>query len=135
MAGNNDRDVLVLEWVRKAEHDLTNAENTFLMDDDTCPFDTVCFHAQQCAEKYLKAFLTFRGIPSAKSHDLNLLLRKLDDRELKEEIGDISGLIPYATNVRYPGIGEDETREQAEEAIALAHIVRQSVRKRLKTVL
>ena len=27
-----------------------------------CPTDTVCFHAQQCAEKYLKALLVLREL-------------------------------------------------------------------------
>ncbi|MBW1960508.1 MAG: HEPN domain-containing protein [Deltaproteobacteria bacterium] len=35
---------------------------------------TVCFHAQQCAEKYLKAFLTFKNIDFPKTHDIGELL-------------------------------------------------------------
>ena len=44
----------VLQWVEKAEHDLLNVEHTLTLEEDG-PFDTVCFHAQQCAEKYIKA--------------------------------------------------------------------------------
>ena len=50
----------VSQWVEKAEHDLTTAEHTLTLLKD-CPFDTVCFHAQQCAEKYLKGFLVSRS--------------------------------------------------------------------------
>ena len=46
---------LVRQWLQKASHDLINAEHTLKLPDDECPLDTVCFHAQQCAEKYLKA--------------------------------------------------------------------------------
>ncbi len=63
----------VHEWVQKAENDLLNADHTLLLGDN-CPYDTVCFHAQQCAEKYLKALLAFRGIPFPKIHDLVELL-------------------------------------------------------------
>jgi HEPN domain-containing protein len=42
-----------------------------------CPFDTVCFHAQQCAEKYLKALLLQAGSEPPKTHDLRLLLQRL----------------------------------------------------------
>lgn len=43
-------------WVAKAEHDLRNAEYVLTLT-EACPTDTVCFHSQQCAEKYLKALL------------------------------------------------------------------------------
>lgn len=49
------------EWVDKAENDLKNAAHTLTMG-EKCPTDTVCFHAQQCVEKYLKAFLVCSGI-------------------------------------------------------------------------
>lgn len=44
------------QWLIKAEHDLRNAEHTLTLTED-CPFDTVAFHAQQCAEKALKGLL------------------------------------------------------------------------------
>ncbi len=56
MAGNDRIAQVVCEWVEKAENDLKNAAHTIKMGED-CPTDTVCFHAQQCVEKYLKAFL------------------------------------------------------------------------------
>lgn len=43
-------------WIKKAEGDLKTAEHALTLK-ERCPFDTVCFHAQQCAEKYLKALL------------------------------------------------------------------------------
>ena len=46
-------------WVEKAEHDLRNAEYVLTLAERR-PFDTVCFHCQQCAEKYLKALLIVR---------------------------------------------------------------------------
>lgn len=57
------------QWVQKAENDLKNAEHTLTIG-DKCPFDTVCFHAQQCVEKYLKALLSLHGIDFPKTHDL-----------------------------------------------------------------
>jgi HEPN domain-containing protein len=38
------------------------------------PFDTVCFHAQQCVEKYLKSWLVFRCMNVPRSHDFVILL-------------------------------------------------------------
>jgi HEPN domain-containing protein len=41
----------VRQWVEKAENDLTAATHAIKLR-DKCPTDTVCFHAQQCIEKY-----------------------------------------------------------------------------------
>ena len=64
----------VRQWLEKAEHDLRNAEHTLTIRDEECPFDTVCFHAQQCVEKNLKGWLVFRGMNVPRSHDLVVLL-------------------------------------------------------------
>lgn len=56
-------------WFKKAESDLKTAEHILTLK-ESCPFDIVCFHAQQCAEKYLKALLVFRSIDFPKTHDL-----------------------------------------------------------------
>jgi hypothetical protein len=44
---------VVRQWVEKAEEDFRNAEYTLTLK-ERCPLNTVCFHAQQCVEKYLK---------------------------------------------------------------------------------
>jgi len=35
-------------------------------------FDAACFHAQQIAEKSLKAFLAYRGVPFPYTHNLTI---------------------------------------------------------------
>ena len=62
----------VRTWVEMAEADLRNAEHTLTLEEH-CPFNTVCFHAQQCAEKYLKAFLIARETASAGSSPEDVL--------------------------------------------------------------
>ncbi|WXG41970.1 MAG: HEPN domain-containing protein [Candidatus Freyarchaeum deiterrae] len=52
---------LVKFWIKKAENDLITAENLLNILPEP-PLDIICFHAQQCAEKYLKAFLIYHGI-------------------------------------------------------------------------
>jgi HEPN domain-containing protein len=44
---------ILRQWIRKAEHDL-EAASRIMAGEEGCPFDTVCFHCQQAAEKYLK---------------------------------------------------------------------------------
>lgn len=59
-----DRDKVLLvvrEWLMKAENDLTAATHLLKLEAE-CPRDIVCFHAQQCIEKYLKAALVLNLI-------------------------------------------------------------------------
>lgn len=51
---------VVREWLAKAENDLLAATHLLRLGRGA-PADVVCFHAQQCAEKYLKALLVFSG--------------------------------------------------------------------------
>jgi len=118
----------VRQWIEKAEHDIRNAEYTLTLKKN-CPFDTVCFHAQQCAEKYLKALLVSRSIPFPKTHDLRILMQ-LVPKEVKLglRMNEVLPLNRYTIEARYPGDWEPITRKEAKEALAIAHMVRQAVR-------
>ena len=76
-------DELVKEWLRKADNDLLNVENN--LNSERVPTDTVCFHCQQCAEKYLKAYLVYRKIEFPNIHNL---LRLIDERQLELPLND-----------------------------------------------
>ena len=47
------------QWLIKGRNDLLNADNNLRSEE--VPFDTVCFHCQQAAEKFLKAYLVGNG--------------------------------------------------------------------------
>ena len=122
---------LVRQWVEKAEEDLRTAEHTLTLEND-CPYGTVCFHAQQCSEKYLKALLTLHAIPFPKTHDLVVLLNLAgESTTLGVDLLDIEPLNRYPVEARYPGDWESFTHEEAEEAVKLARKVREAVRKHL----
>lgn len=126
----------VRSWMTKAAHDLKNAENTLAtLSDPECPLDTVCFHAQQCAEKSLKAFLTFRQIPFEKTHDLGqILYRCREAPELIRGLEQLKELSRYAADSRYPGSEfppEEITRAEAESAVGLARKAYEAVRRQL----
>ena len=61
------------EWINKAEADFATAQRE-LQVQQRPNYDAVCFHAQQCIEKYLKACLQEESIAFTKTHDLNRLL-------------------------------------------------------------
>jgi HEPN domain-containing protein len=61
------------EWVDKAEGDWNAARQLNRVRKDP-NYDGVCFHCQQCVEKYLKAKLEEAGIRFPRTHDLTSLL-------------------------------------------------------------
>jgi len=124
---------VVRQWVEKAEEDLTNAEYTLTLR-EKCPLGTVCFHAQQCAEKYLKALLTLLAVPFPKTHDLPELLFRVTERvDLSIQPADVAMLSRYSIEARYPGDWEPITRDGAEAAVVMARKLREAIRARLPT--
>jgi len=119
------------EWVEKAEHDLKAAAHLLGMGKD-CPTDTVCFHAQQTAEKYLKACLVVSGTDFSKTHDVESLAGFLP-RTITLDIAleDQRRLTAYATVTRYPGGYEAIPLAEARRALRLARQVRRMIRKSL----
>lgn len=117
------------QWIEKAEHDLRNAEHTLTIRDEECPFDTVCFHAQQCVEKYLKGWLISRRLDVPRSHDLVVLLNLTLAAGFRGvSTQDVQPLNRYTIEARYPGDWDPIGRPETEQAVATARRVRESVR-------
>ncbi len=95
-------DELIGEWLTRAEHDLRVAEFLLTMPDP--PPESIGFHAQQCAEKALKAFLTLRQVHFERRHDLNYLIDLCAplDSAFEQFRADADELTPYAVEYRYP---------------------------------
>lgn len=122
---------LVRQWVEKAEEDLRTAEHTLTLKEN-CPYGTVCFHAQQCAEKYLKALLGLHSIPFPKIHDLLELLPLVPKAlGLGIQTSDVAEVNRYAVEGRYPGEWDPIGRQDAETSVEAARKVREAVRKHL----
>src|SRR5512138_1940607 len=92
------------EWVTKADNDFYSAD-LLLHSGDAPLTDTASFHCQQCAEKYLKAFLTDHLIRFERTHILTELLELCVpiDKEFKKIANDVKSLEGYAVAIRYPG--------------------------------
>jgi HEPN domain-containing protein len=121
---------LAPEWVEKAEGDFHTAEREMRARKNP-NYDAVCFHAQQCAEKYLKAFLTRHQLSFRLIHDLEVLLEPiLTVSPGFETIRDHLLLLnDYAVDIRYPG--EAATKAEARATIAAMRQVRTHVRREL----
>ena len=129
----NDRQKWVMEWFAKGDHDLRTAE-TILRLEEPMP-DIICFHAQQCAEKYLKGFLSLHGIEVRRTHDLVELITECSkiDLDFLESKDVCEMLTDYAIEPRYPDISYEYSVEEAEEAYSSAARIRQFVRDKVRS--
>ena len=119
------------EWISKAEGDYRSAD-VLLHQIEIPEIDTTCFHCQQCAEKYVKAFLTEKDIDFPRNHDLVRLLELCltVDAGFENIRNQLRRLENYGVVIRYPGM--TVPLEMAHEAFENATQVRAFVRKKLK---
>lgn len=122
---------VVREWVDKADNDLRNASHTLKIT-RKCPTDTVCFHAQQCVEKYIKALLVLRGIDFPRTHAIDRLVALIPTEARPTLIADEQDqLTEYATVTRYPGGYDPIPVREARQAVSIARRVRREIRAQL----
>ena len=121
---------LTREWIEKAEGDYTTARRE-MRARNSPNYDAVCFHAQQMAEKYLKALLQENGLAIPRTHsliDLLALISKLDSSFLLIQ-NDLNIVEGYAVQFRYPG--HSATKVDAKEAYKAIKVVRLFVKNKL----
>ncbi len=122
---------LTAEWVKKGERDYLTLSQLIPLDNPDFN-DAISFHAQQCAEKYFKAYLQEHGVRSGKTHKLDKLLALCEtvDPSFAQLRPAVAGkLKDYAVDTRYPGT--DPT--PAETQIAYSHM--QEIRNFIRTKL
>lgn len=115
-------------WLEHAGEDLRTAKVLL----DAGIWNQVCFHAQQCVEKSLKAAILAEGSIYPRSHNLPQLLGLLDKIKYHALSGiddDIRALDRFYMSARYPDIvpgatpGGLPTETEATEALTLAEQV------------
>jgi HEPN domain-containing protein len=85
---------------------------------------TLCFHAQQAAEKAIKAVLVGRGVSFPRTHVIERLLDLLPaEVEITAELRESARLTAYATVSRYPGSPDPITADDHARAVWLANLV------------
>ena len=102
-----------LEWIEKAEGDWASLQRE-VRARKNLNHDAACFHAQQCAEKYLKARLQEANVAFQKTHnllDLLTLVRSVEPGWNALQ-SDLAVLNRYSIDYRYPGKSAHETAKQ-----------------------
>ena len=118
------------EWVSKAEGDY-DVIVLLQRSRKASRYDPICFHAQQCVEKYLKACLTERGTAFPKTHDLPLLLSRVAPADSKWSVlgPALTALSAFGVLPRYPGM--TATNIHARASVATCRRVRTAARRQL----
>ncbi len=112
-------------WLSKADEDYSVAAG--IVRRRKIPANTVCFHCQQAAEKYLKGFLQENMVRFTKTHDLLALLdlARTKAPQLGLLLDDFKLLNRYAVAHRYPG--SDADPKEAKGAVAAARRIRATI--------
>lgn len=118
------------KWILKADADLKIILKDIKTEDPVT--EIICYHAQQTAEKYLKAYLVFKNQIPEKTH----LIERLIDTCIKfdsefEKLMQATELTEYAVGVRYPDDFFTPDIEEAKRAIELAILVKDFVLSKL----
>lgn len=128
---NEAKTELITLWLKKAQKDLISAKRE--MKFETPITETVCFHSQQAAEKFLKAYFVFLDIKILKSHNIATLISSIEqfDNEINELKESCDILTDYSVDIRYPDDIYEPSIEDANEAITLAETLKNYVLKRI----
>ena len=118
---------VVREWTAKAEADLKVAEH-LLHENADWAVDAICFHAQQCVEKYLKALLVRENIDFPKTHDLEAVVALLPP-PLRPKLSsdEQKVLTKCAIAVRYPGDFGSRSLQEAKELVEVARRIQEEI--------
>ena len=129
---SDERDDLINQWIAKAENDFISAQRLLSFEDAT--YDTICFHCQQGAEKYLKAYLVKFGIPFPKTYDLGRLIEicSQNDTAFNALMDKAELLSNYGVEVRYPDELYLPSAKETQEALGIAEEIKTFALHRIK---
>ncbi len=122
----------VKQWLSFADEDLQLARHALTLL-SSAPYRLIAYHAQQCVEKHLKAYLVFHNVDFPYTHNIARLLELCAEKATwPDTVRDSEELTPFAITTRYPGEDEEVTKEEALHAIDIASDTRNTVRNALK---
>lgn len=119
------------QWAAHADEDLRWAEHGFeLSGGQACKL--IAYHAQQCVEKYLKAYLVLKGVDFPYTHNIAHLLELCAaSAHWTDQLRDAEELTPFAISARYPADEDDVTESDARQSVSIARRVQDIVRQAL----
>jgi HEPN domain-containing protein len=119
-------DEYLRRWLVKANEDITTID-ALISSSPEKHSSAICFHAQQAVEKFLKAFLVYKGIDFPRTHDVDMLLAMCKPLHADAFNIELKELTEFGVDVRYPDDFFTPEAEQALEYGAIAMSVKEIV--------
>ncbi|MBN2519356.1 MAG: HEPN domain-containing protein [Bacteroidales bacterium] len=126
---------IVRKWLIKAENDFKTAKDELATENPAT--DTVCFHLQQCIEKYLKAFIIFHQKEIRRTHDIAELIEaciEIDPAFKMLYEYDADNLTVYAIEVRYPDEFYIPTIEETNNCLNITLLTKKFIIRKLEAL-
>ena len=126
-----DKAEYIKNWLFRANEDIAVIKS-LVNDGAEFYISSICFHAQQASEKFLKAFLAYHDVDFPRTHDLDFLL--LECQKINKEAFqiDFKSLTDFGVSVRYPDDfyipDEEEALEYRDTAISVKEIVEKLIK-------
>ena len=114
----------VIPWIQKADKDISSAQ--YLADNMyPAPAEVICFHCQQAAEKYLKAFLVYNDQEPPKTHDLIELAKLCNNinADFSLLLPKCEYLFPFAVQTRYPSTSDPKDEDMKRALVYVRDII------------
>lgn len=128
---NNNKIKQVFKWIEYADEDLRVTEIVFSLSSNV-PYRIIAYHSQQCAEKYLKAFLLYHDVDFPYTHNISTLIELcMPFVNLNDKLNTAKELSKYAVAVRYPTDYLTLNKKETIRLIKIANKVKTVVRKLL----
>ena len=127
---NQEKAEYIENWLFRAREDVAVMNR---LSDSRVEFytSTICFHAQQAVEKYLKTFLIFHDVDFPRTHDVDFLLMECQKIDHINFNLDLKSLTEFGVSVRYPDDfyipSINETKEYLEIALNVKIVVERSI--------
>lgn len=123
---NRVKEEYIRNWLYRAREDMAVMES--LVNSGIESFtSTICFHAQQAVEKYLKSFLIYHDVDFPRTHDVDFLLMECQRIDRDRFKFDFKSLTEFGVSARYPDDfyvpGVKETQEYCEIAVQVKNRV------------
>jgi len=127
----SDKSEYIQNWLFRANEDISVIHSLTGIDSEFYT-STICFHAQQAVEKFLKAFLIYHDVDFPKTHDLDFLLAKCQHIDKSSFEIDLKSLTDFGVTIRYPDDFYIPGVKETEEYVKIAEEIRSIIERMIK---
>ena len=126
-----DKTEYIKNWLLRANEDISVISSLVNAGSENYT-SSICFHAQQASEKFLKAYLAYYDVDFPRTHDLDFLLLECQKIDKEAFRIDFKSLTDFGVSIRYPDDfyipEESEALEYRDIAVSVKGIVEKLIK-------